>query len=161
MADVKPTMKRCKVYPRNGKQFIPGILNKRKRIEFPAELPLTLAEVKRCIMFADVYEMPEGKGSEKCVYLNAQNWMKDNSKAEAATDVPKDKLLYPRDEEEDAADTTEDAGHEKKQVPAHDDQQAEDAVADDTDTPVAPQSAQNKTANVNVKQAQYQNKNKK
>lgn len=159
MADVKPTMKRCKVYPRNGKQFIPGILNKRKRIEFPAELPLTLAEVKRCIMFADVYEMPEGKGSEKCVYLNAQNWMKDNSKAEAATDVPKDKLLYPRDEEEDAADTTEDAGHEKKQVPAHDDQQAEDAVADDT--PVAPQSAQSKTATVNVKQAQYQNKNKK
>lgn len=159
MADVKPTMKRCKVYPRNGKQFIPGILNKRKRIEFPAELPLTLAEVKRCIMFADVYEMPEGKGSEKCVYLNAQNWMKDNSKAEAATDVPKDKLLYPRDEEEDAADTTEDAGHEKKQVPAHDDQQAEDTVADDT--PVAPQSTQNKTATVNVKQAQYQNKNKK
>ena len=36
--------------------------------------------------------------------------MKDNSKAEAATDVPKDKLLYPRDEEEDAADTTEDPG---------------------------------------------------
>ena len=158
MADVKPTMKRCKVYPRNGKQFIPGILNKRKRIEFPAELPLTLAEVKRCIMFADVYEMPEGKGSEKCVYLNAQNWMKDNSKAEAATDIPKDKLLYPRDEEEDAADTTEDAGHEKEQVPAHDDNQAEDAAADDT--PVAPQSTQNKTANVNVKQAQYQNKNK-
>lgn len=157
MADVKPTMKRCKVYPRNGKQFIPGILNKRKRIEFPAELPLTLAEVKRCIMFADVYEMPEGKGSEKCVYLNAQNWMKDNSKVEAATDVPKDKLLYPRDEEEDAADTTEDPGQEKQQIDAHDDQQAEDAA---DDTPVAPQSTQNKTTNVNVKQAQYQNKNK-
>lgn len=158
MADVKPTMKRCKVYPRNGKQFIPGILNKRKRIEFPAELPLTLAEVKRCIMFADVYEMPEGKGSEKCVYLNAQNWMKDNSKAEAATDVPKDKLLYPRDEEEDAADTTEDPGQEKQQIDEHDDQKAEDAA---DDTPVAPQSTTpNKTASVNIKQAQYQNKNK-
>lgn len=158
MADVKATMKRCKVYPRNGKQFIPGILNKRKRIEFPAELPLTLTEVKRCIMFADVYEMPEGKGSEKCVYLNAQNWMEDNSKAEAATDVPKDKLLYPRDEEEETADTDEDAGEEKQKVDTQADSQADHSV--DDGAPAAAQTTQNKTATVNVKQAQYQNKNK-
>lgn len=121
-------MKRCKVYPRNGKQYIPGILNKRKRIEFPAELPLTLTEIRRCLSFADVYEMPEGKGTDKCVYLNAQNWMADNSEAEAADDVPKTKLLYPRDEKESEdtsegkdrakeiqdADTKETAGEEKK-----------------------------------------------
>ena len=121
-------MKRCKVYPRNGKQYIPGILDKRKRIEFPAELPLTLTEIRRCLSFADVYEMPEGKGTEKCVYLNAQNWMADNSEAEAADDVPKTKLLYPRDEKESEdtsegkdstketqdADTKETAGEEKK-----------------------------------------------
>lgn len=121
-------MKRCKVYPRNGKQYIPGILDKRKRIEFPAELPLTLTEIRRCLSFADVYEMPEGKGTEKCVYLNAQNWMADNSEAEAADDVPKAKLLYPRDEKESEdtsegkdstketqdADTKETAGEEKK-----------------------------------------------
>lgn len=121
-------IKRCKVYPRNGKQYIPGILDKRKRIEFPAELPLTLTEIRRCLSFADVYEMPEGKGTEKCVYLNAQNWMADNSEAEAADDVPKTKLLYPRDEKESEdtserkdstketqdADTKETAGEEKK-----------------------------------------------
>lgn len=121
-------MKRCKVYPRNGKQYIPGILDKRKRIEFPAELPLTLTEIRRCLSFADVYEMPEGKGTDKCVYLNAQNWMADNSEAEAADDVPKTKLLYPRDEKEfedtsegkdrakeiQDADTKETAGEEKK-----------------------------------------------
>ena len=121
-------MKRCKVYPRNGKQYIPGILDKRKRIEFPAELPLTLTEIRRCLSFADVYEMPEGKGTGKCVYLNAQNWMADNSEAEAADDVPKTKLLYPRDEKESEdtsegkdrakeiqdADTKETAGEEKK-----------------------------------------------
>lgn len=121
-------MKRCKVYPRNGKQYIPGILNKRKRIEFPAELPLTLTEIRRCLSFADVYEMPEGKGTDKCVYLNAQNWMADNSEAEAADDVPDTKLLYPRDEKESEdtsegkdsaketqdADTKETAGEEKK-----------------------------------------------
>lgn len=121
-------MKRCKVYPRNGKQYIPGILNKRKRIEFPAELPLTLTEIRRCLSFADVYEMPEGKGTDKCVYLNAQNWMADNSEAEAADDVPETKLLYPRDEKESEdtsegkdsaketqdADTKETAGEEKK-----------------------------------------------
>lgn len=99
-------MKRCKVYPRNGKQYIPGILDKRKRIEFPAELPLTLTEIRRCLSFADVYEMPEGKGTDKCVYLNAQNWMADNSEAEAADDVPETKLLYPRDEKE-SEDTSE------------------------------------------------------
>lgn len=121
-------MKRCKVYPRNGKQYIPGILNKRKRIEFPAELPLTLTEIRRCLSFADVYEMPEGKGTDKCVYLNAQNWMADNSEAEAADDVPDTKLLYPRDEKESEdtsegkdgaketqdADAKETAGEEKK-----------------------------------------------
>lgn len=121
-------MKRCKVYPRNGKQYIPGILDKRKRIEFPAELPLTLTEIRRCLSFADVYEMPEGKGTDKCVYLNAQNWMADNSEAEAADDVPDTKLLYPRDEKESEdtsegkdsakethdADTKETAGDEKK-----------------------------------------------
>ena len=121
-------MKRCKVYPRNGKQYIPGILDKRKRIEFPAELPLTLTEIRRCLSFADVYEMPEGKGTDKCVYLNAQNWMADNSEAEAADDVPDTKLLYPRDEKESEdtsegkdstketqdADTKETAGEEKK-----------------------------------------------
>ena len=121
-------MKRCKVYPRNGKQYIPGILNKRKRIEFPAELPLTLTEIRRCLSFADVYEMPEGKGTDKCVYLNSQNWMADNSEAEAADDVPDTKLLYPRDEKESEdtsegkdsaketqdADTKETAGEEKK-----------------------------------------------
>ena len=121
-------MKRCKVYPRNGKQYIPDILDKRKRIEFPAELPLTLTEIRRCMSFADVYEMPEGKGTDKCVYLNAQNWMADNSEAEAADDVPDTKLLYPRDEKESEdtsegkdraketqdADTKETAGEEKK-----------------------------------------------
>lgn len=121
-------MKRCKVYPRNGKQYIPGILDKRKRIEFPAELPLTLTEIRRCLSFADVYEMPEGKGTDKCVYLNAQNWMADNSEAEAADDVPEAKLFYPRDEKESEdtsegkdsaketqdADTKETAGEEKK-----------------------------------------------
>ena len=72
--------------------------------------------------------MPEGKGTDKCVYLNAQNWMADNSEAEAADDVPKTKLLYPRDEKESEdtsegkdrakeiqdADTKETAGEEKK-----------------------------------------------
>lgn len=152
MAEVKATMKRCKVYPRNGKQFIPGILNKRKRIEFPAELPLTLTEVKRCLMFADVYEMPEGKGSEKCVYLDSQNWMKDNSKADAAKDVPKDKLLYPRDEEEKKEEEVTDPGQKD------DKSQTDQSSEENTKQNVASQQAtqQQKVASVNPNQ----NKNK-
>lgn len=91
-------MKRCKVYPRNGLQFIPGILEKQKRIEFPAELPLSPHEVRRCLSYADVYEVRE---DDTCVLLTLENYLADNTDAPEATDVPEDELLYPRDEKED------------------------------------------------------------
>ena len=91
-------MKRCKVYPRNGLQFIPGILEKQKRIEFPAELPLSPHEVRRCLSYADVYEVRE---DDTCVLLTMENYLADNTDAPEATDVPEDELLYPRDEKEE------------------------------------------------------------
>lgn len=91
-------MKRCKVYPRNGLQFIPGILEKQKRIEFPAELPLSPHEIRRCLSYADVYEVRDGGD---CVLLTMENYLEDNSDATAATDVPEGELLYPRDEKEE------------------------------------------------------------
>lgn len=91
-------MKRCKVYPRNGLQFIPGILEKQKRIEFPAELPLSPHEVRRCLSYADVYEV---RDDDTCVLLTMENYLTDNTDAPEATDVPEDELLYPRDEKED------------------------------------------------------------
>lgn len=91
-------MKRCKVYPRNGLQFIPGILEKQKRIEFPAELPLSPHEVRRCLSYADVYEV---RDDDTCVLLTMENYLADNTDAPEATDVPEDELLYPRDEKED------------------------------------------------------------
>ena len=99
-------MKRCKVYPRNGLQFIPGILEKQKRIEFPAELPLSPKELRRCLSYADVYEVRDDK---KCVLLTIENYLADNSDAPEATDVPEVELLYPRDEglEEDVEDDEE------------------------------------------------------
>lgn len=91
-------MKRCKVYPRNGLQFIPGILEKQKRIEFPAELPLSPHEVRRCLSYADVYEV---RDDDTCVLLTMENYLADNTDAPEATDVPEDELLYPRDEKEE------------------------------------------------------------
>ena len=91
-------MKRCKVYPRNGLQFIPGILEKQKRIEFPAELPLSPKELRRCLSYADVYEV---RDDDTCVLLTIENYLADNTDAPEATDVPEDELLYPRDEKED------------------------------------------------------------
>lgn len=98
MAELFP--KRCKVYPRNGLQFIPGILEKQKRIEFPAELPLSEKELRRCLSYADVYEVTDGGD----VLLTTLNYLSDNSKATPATDVPEDELLYPRDEKEEDDD---------------------------------------------------------
>ena len=97
-------MKRCKVYPRNGLQFIPGILEKQKRIEFPAELPLSPHEIRRCLSYADVYEV---RDDDSCVLLTMENYLADNSEATAATDVPEDELLYPRDEEEEGGEEEE------------------------------------------------------
>lgn len=104
MADLFP--KRCKVYPRNGLQFIPGILEKQKRIEFPAELPLSETELRRCLSFADVYEVTDGGD----VLVTLLNYLSDNSKATPAKDVPEVELQYPRDEkEEDEGEEEEDA----------------------------------------------------
>lgn len=97
-------MKRCKVYPRNGLQFIPGILEKQKRIEFPAELPLSPHEVRRCLSYADVYEV---RDDDTCVLLTMENYLADNTDAPEATDVPEDELLYPRDEKEDEGEEDE------------------------------------------------------
>lgn len=104
MAELFP--KRCKVYPRNNLQFIPGILEKQQRIEFPAELPLSEKELRRCLSYADVYEVTDGGD----VLLTMLNFMSDNSEAEPATDVPEVELLYPRDqktEEDDKEEETE------------------------------------------------------
>lgn len=101
MAELFP--KRCKVYPRNGLQFIPGILEKQKRIEFPAELPLSEKELRRCLSYADVYEVTDGGD----VLLTMLNFMSDNSKATPATDVPEVELQYPRDEKEEDDDEEE------------------------------------------------------
>lgn len=104
MADLFP--KRCKVYPRNGLQFIPGILEKQKRIEFPAELPLSETELRRCLSFADVYEVTDGGD----VLVTLLNYLSDNSKATPAEDVPEVDLQYPRDEkDEDEGEEEEDA----------------------------------------------------
>ena len=101
-------MKRCKVYPRNGLQFIPGILEKQKRIEFPAELPLSPHEIRRCLSYADVYEV---RDDDDCVLLTMENYLADNSEATAATDVPEDELLYPRDEKDE-----EEGGEEEEET---------------------------------------------
>lgn len=103
MAELFP--KRCKVYPRNGMQFIPGILEKQKRIEFPAELPLSEKELRRCLSYADVYEVT-GSGD---VLLTMLNFMSDNSKATPAKDVPEDELQYPRDKKEEEEEEEEEA----------------------------------------------------
>lgn len=112
MAELFP--KRCKVYPRNGLQFIPGILEKQKRIEFPAELPLSEKELRRCLSYADVYEVTDGGD----VLLTMLNFMSDNSKATPATDVPEVELQYPRDEkeEEDDEEETEEETVSQQQV---------------------------------------------
>lgn len=116
-------MKRCKVYPRNDLQFIPGILEKQKRIEFPAELPLSPHEIRRCLSYADVYEV---RGEDDCVLLTLDNYLENNTDAPAATDVPDVELLYPRDEE---TEDEEDADKEEEDTSSSKDTGSEQAAA--------------------------------
>lgn len=102
----------CKVYPRNGLQYIPGILEKRERIEFPAQLPMSEKEIRRCLSYADVYEVTDAGD----VLLTLENYLEDNSDATPATDVPEVELLYPRGgaPEEDGEEETEDDKEESE-----------------------------------------------
>lgn len=91
--------KTCKVFPRNDLQYIPGILKDQKRIEVPSKLPLTETELARCLSYADVYEVVDGKD----VLLTRLNYLADNSEAEAADDVPEVELAEPRADDEEWA----------------------------------------------------------
>ncbi len=99
MANLFP--KRCKVYPRNNMQYISGILEKQKRIELPAELPLSEHELRRCLSFANCFEMVGGKH----VLLTLDNYNKDNKDGKDVTaTLPEGEVSKPRDEEDEGAD---------------------------------------------------------
>lgn len=99
MANLFP--KRCKVYPRNNMQYISGILEKQKRIELPAELPLSEHELRRCLSFANCFEMVGGKH----VLLTLDNFNKDNKNGKDVTaTLPKGEVSKPRDEEDEGTD---------------------------------------------------------
>lgn len=95
MANLFP--KRCKVYPRNNMQFISGILENQKRIELPAELPLSEKELRRCLSYGNCFEMVGGKH----VLLTLENFNKDNKDGKDVTStLPEGELIKPRDEED-------------------------------------------------------------
>lgn len=115
MANLFP--KRCKVYPRNNMQYISGILEKQKRIELPAELPLSEHELRRCLSFANCFEMVGGKH----VLLTLDNFNKDNKDGKDVTaTLPRGEVSKPRDEEELVATVSnvEDIEEEPKQATA-------------------------------------------
>lgn len=115
MANLFP--KRCKVYPRNNMQYISGILEKQKRIELPAELPLSEHELRRCLSFANCFEMVGGKH----VLLTLDNFNKDNKDGKDVTaTLPGGEVSKPRDEEELVATVSnaEDIEEEPKQAAA-------------------------------------------
>lgn len=138
--------KRCKVYPRNGMQFIPGILEKQKRIEFPAELPLSLKELRRCLSYATCYEVTDGGD----VLLTLENFTLDNSKATPAKDVPEGELQHPRDEKEEDADDEEEKEEETLRT------QAAKAASAPTPTPKVQQNQKNQKQQYTTKENKAQ-----
>ena len=83
----------CKVYPAKNKR-ITGILTKQKMIIEPGIYHLNLKEIRRCMSYADVFEVVTGGD----VLLTPENYTADNSKAKVypAEKVPeiKDKTIH-------------------------------------------------------------------
>lgn len=81
----------CKVYPAKNKR-ITGILPEQKMITEPGIYHLNLKEIRRCMSYADVFEVVTGGD----VLLTPDNYTADNSKA--AT-YPADKVPEIKDTE--------------------------------------------------------------
>ena len=81
----------CKVYPAKNKR-ITGILPEQKMITEPGIYHLNLKEIRRCMSYADVFEVVTGGD----VLLTPENYTADNSKA--AT-YPADKVPEIKDKE--------------------------------------------------------------
>ena len=83
----------CKVYPAKNKR-ITGILTEQKMITEPGIYHLNLKEIRRCMSYADVFEVVTGGD----VLLTPENYTADNSKAKVypAAKVPelKDKSIH-------------------------------------------------------------------
>lgn len=83
----------CKVYPAKNKR-ITGILTEQKMITEPGIYHLNLKEIRRCMSYADVFEVVTGGD----VLLTPENYTADNSKAKVypADKVPelKDKSIH-------------------------------------------------------------------
>lgn len=113
MANLFP--KRCKVYPRNNMQYISGILEKQKRIELPAELPLSEKELRRCLSYGNCFEMVGGKH----VLLTLENFSKDNKDGKDVTSMlPKGEVSKPRDTETVEEEPVSPPPHTEKQSPS-------------------------------------------
>lgn len=100
--------KTVKVFPQKQHKYISGVLLNQKKIEVPSLITaVSDKELRRLLSYATVYEVVDGVGD---VLLTLDNYMKDNSDAVAATDVPEVELERPRDEEdvvEEEDDTVE------------------------------------------------------
>lgn len=83
----------CKVYPAKNKR-ITGILPEQKMITEPGIYHLNLKEIRRCMSYADVFEVVTGGD----VLLTPENYTADNSKVKVypAAKVPelKDKTIH-------------------------------------------------------------------
>lgn len=73
----KPT-KKCRVVP-VGHRFIPGLLEKRKRIDKEMVLDLDIQDIIRCMSNAYVYEILADSDNGEEVLLNPLNFNKKNS----------------------------------------------------------------------------------
>lgn len=148
MANLFP--KRCKVYPRNNMQYISGILEKQKRIELPAELPLSEHELRRCLSFANCFEMVGGKH----VLLTLDNFNKDNKDGKDVTaTLPEGEVSKPRDEEDEGTD-------EEEEVPVAAASHVEERKAEPKQETVQAQKPQNNQQKQNNQKADQKQQQK-
>lgn len=125
VADVKL----CRVTPSNLKS-IPDILPERGRIEYPAELELNVAEIKRCM----VYGVVEDLSGDEPVVLDETNYFL--IKKEESETTTEDETPEAGDETEDEVETdipseTEDETTEPEEEVTEEEEQTTDTETEE------------------------------
>ena len=145
----------CKVYPAKNKR-ITGILPNQGVITDPGIYHLNLKEIRRCMSYADVFEVVTGGD----VLLHENNYMLDNSKATVtpAEKVPemKDKTIHygvhkPAEAKEDSSTSSPSAPkNEDEQTTSSADSVSSQSAQTEKSTASETKTAKNSSKNSNT-----------
>lgn len=113
--------KKVKIFPRKY-IFIPGVLINGMRIDRPCIVMLNIREIRKCMVYATVYEVVDKVGD---ILLTPQNIESDNSSAKPSTDVPNVELWDPYNEQNNNFEKDDEDEKDSNENPENDEDESQ------------------------------------